>query len=136
VSFGIGDYIEPEDPGPPVVPAFKLSFKRFGADVQVDSPWVFAVGEIARASDTSSDMPNEPDEYIAWYVLAAGKTPWNVGPVLRSDANDADGFARWTFGGYWGAIDARLRAMATYEIFEDDAGPHDHRLLLWTQARI
>jgi len=136
ISFNIGDYIEPEDPGPPVVPAFTLSFKRFGADVQVDTPWAFAVSEVARASDTASNLPAEPDEYVAWYVLAAGKTPWHVGPVLRYDVSGSSEFARWTFGGYWGDVDARLRVMATYEIFEDDAGPHDHRLLLWTQARI
>ena len=136
VSFGVGDYVEPEDPGPPLIPALKISFKRVGADVQVDSRWAFLVGEAAFARDETSDAPGEPEDTIAWYVLAAGKTPWHIGPVVRYDASDADGFGRWTFGGYWGSIDARLRAMATYEIFRDDAGPHDHRLLLWTQVRL
>lgn len=135
-SFGIGDYAEPEDPGPPPSPGFVLSFKRFGADVQIDTPWAFAVGEYARSRDESSLAPDEPEDGIAWYALVAGKTPWHVGPVVRYDTYDVDDFKRWTFGGYWGAIDARLRAMATYEIFEDDAGKHDHRLLLWTQVRI
>ncbi len=136
VSFGIGDYVEPEDPGPPVIPPLEVSFKRIGIDVQVDSRWAFVVGEAALASDETSEAPGEPDRTISWYVLAAGKTPWAVGPVVRYDTSNGDGLKRWTMGGYWGAIDARLRAMATYEVFEDDTGPHDHRLLLWTQVRL
>lgn len=135
-SLGIGNYREPEDPGPPVVPSFILSFRRFGADVQVDTRWAFIVAEVTRSTDESSLVPDEPEESLAWYVLVAGKTPWNVGPVVRYDTYDRDEFKRWTLGGYWGALDARLRAMATYEIFEDDAGKHDHRLLLWTQVRL
>lgn len=136
VSFGIGDYAQPEEIGPPPVPASIVSFKRAGADVQVDSRYAFVVAEAAFSRDRTSLAPDDPDDILAWYVLAAGKTPWNAGPVVRYDVQDADGFARWTFGAYGGAIDAKLRAMATYEIFEDDAGKHDHRLLLWTQARI
>ncbi|MFN0250412.1 MAG: porin [Kofleriaceae bacterium] len=135
-SFGVGSYREPDDPGPPPVPGFIVSFRRFGADVQVDTRWAFVVAEVAQATDESSLTPDEPDESLAWYVLVAGKTPWNVGPVVRYDTYDLDEFKRWTFGAYWGALDARLRAMATYEVFEDDAGKHDHRLLLWTQVQL
>lgn len=135
-SFGVGDYREPEDPGPPPEPGYVLSFRRFGVDVQVDTRWAFVVAELTRSTDESSLAPDEPEESLAWYVLVAGKTPWNVGPVVRYDTYDLAELDRWTFGAYWGALDARLRAMATYEIFEDEAGKHDHRLLLWAQVRL
>ena len=136
VSFAHGDFREPADPGPPPVPPFIQKFTRFGADLQVDTRWAFAVGEYATSSDEQSILPGESERTMAWYVLAAGKTPWDTGPVVRYDTFDGDEFHRWTFGAYWGALDARLRVMATYEIFEDDTGPHDHRLQLWTQVRL
>jgi Phosphate-selective porin O and P len=136
VSFGFGDFSEPDDPGPPAVPGFVQKFKRVGADVQVDTRWAFVVGEWARSTDEISVMPGEEETTMAWYVLIAGKTPWHAGPVVRYDTFDGEEFKRYTLGAYWGDIDASLRAMATYEIFEDEAGPHDHRLLLWTQVRI
>jgi len=60
--------------------------------------------------------------------MVAGKTPWHAGPVVRYDVADADGFMRITAGGYWGEPDARVRALAHYEYFEDDAGTHDGRV--------
>lgn len=133
VSAGIGDFIEPLDPltGDP---AFLVEFRRFGADVEVDTPWVFAAAEAVTASDTSTN-PDADADYFGYSVLAAGKTPWDVGPVVRYDVLDVEDWKRWTFGAYYGGPKEKLRMMTTYEIFEDVDGPHDHRLFLWGQVR-
>ncbi len=135
VSGAIGDQREPDDPGPPLLPGFRFTFWRLGADVEVEHRWVFVAAEYAMGADAVPADPDAGGDAMAYSLLIAGKTPWDVGPVVRYDAADAEEFKRWTFGGYAGRPTARLRAMATYEIFEDEAGPHDHRLLLWTQAR-
>ena len=135
MSVGIGDMTEPAEPGPPPVEALLIEFQRFGADLEVDSPWVFFAAEVATSTNELPSMPEDSDESIAYSAMVAGKTPWDVGPVVRYDMHDLEEFVRWTFGAYYGAPDDAFRAMATFEVFEDEAGPHDHRLLLWTQAR-
>lgn len=132
VSGAIGDQLEPADPlAMPPTPAVLFKFKRLGADLQVDHRWVFVAAEYAMGWDTIEG--EETSETMGWYVLAAGKTPWHAGPVLRYDTLEE--FKRITAGAYWGEPSAKLRALVTYERFEDDAGLHDHRLFLWSQAR-
>jgi hypothetical protein len=122
VSFGVGDFAEPDAPGPPPVPGFVQKFKRLGFDVQIDTWCAFVVGEWARSTDEVSTLPGE-ETTMAWSFLIAGKTPWHAGPVFRYDTFDGEEFRRYTLGMYWGDLD-------------DEAGPHDHRLLLWTQVKL
>ncbi len=128
VSGGYGDLYEPEDPLDPDDFDRRYVFRRFGADVQVDHTWGFLAAEVVtgRDRDLATDVETEQS---GWYVLGAGKTPWHAGPVVRFDKLEAD--ERWTFGGYWGEVDARFRVMADYEHRKDK----DDRLILWTQGR-
>jgi hypothetical protein len=134
LSAGIGDFVEPADPQTGD-PAFVVEFRRFGADLEVDAAWFFLAAEAVTSHDTSPDNPDAEADYLGYSVLAAGKTPWDVGPVARYDVLDLEEFSRWTFGVYWGGPKKAVRAMTTYEIFEDEAGPHDHRWFLWAQVR-
>ena len=127
VSAAFGNQLEPEDPGPPVTPAFTFTFRRFGVDVEIDTPWAFLAAELGTSTEESPAF-TEPEESMGYYVMLVGKTPWNVGPVFRYDAFDAEEFKRFTFGGYWGAPKKKLRALTHYEVFEDSAGAHDHRV--------
>lgn len=134
VSGAIGDQLEPADPGPPPVPEERFAFKRVGVDVTVDHPWFFAAAEYAMSWDEVPAGSGETESSMAYYVLAAGKTPWKVGPVLRYDAADAEEWTRITAGAYWGLPDDDVRVIAHYEHFEDEAGVHDGRVL--TQAMV
>ena len=133
-SIGIGDLVEPADPVA-MEDAYVLEFRRFGVDCEVDTPWAFAAAEAVTSSDSSPTNPDAEADYLGYSFLLAGKTPWDVGPVARYDVLDLDAYDRWTFGAYYGGPKEALRAMVTYEIWEDEAGPHDHRLHLWTQVR-
>ena len=134
VSAAFGNQLEPEDPGPPVTPAFLFEFRRFGVDLEIDTPWAFLAAELGTSHEESAAF-TEPEESMGYYVMLVGKTPWNMGPVLRSDAFDAEEFKRFTFGGYWGVPKKKLRALAHYEVFEDSAGAHDHRATAMLIAR-
>lgn len=63
-----------------------------------------------------------------------GKTPWEVGPVVRYDAFDGEEFRRLTTGVWWGAPKNKYRMIGQYEIFEAEAGRHDDRFLLQSQV--
>lgn len=137
-SGATGSLNEPADPVAMDL-AVQILFKRLGSDVEVDSPWAFAVAEYARGWEEES-FPNDPatpgenSAVEAWYVLVAGKTPWKVGPVVRFDEFDQN-FRRWTVGAYYGLPEENLRALLTYEKFEEDGDPHDDRVIAWTQVR-
>jgi hypothetical protein len=128
LSGAIGDQMSEPDPGPPPIPSERFAFRRAGADVEVDHPWFFANAEYAMGWDTLPADGGETESSMAYFLLVAGKTPWHAGPVLRYDAFDADDFSRITVGGYYGEPAARVRALAHYEYFSDDAGTHDGRI--------
>ncbi len=134
VSGAIGDQSQPADPGPPATPAYVFNFTRLGADLELDSPWVFLAAEYVMGTDEApADMPDVGGDRAGYYVLAAGKTCWDVGPVLRYDA--LEDFHRLTLGAYWGGPEAPLRVLLNYEFFEDELGRHDDRAYAWTQVR-
>lgn len=128
ISGAIGDQMGEPDPGPPPLPAERFTFRRAGADLELDHPWFFAGAEFAMGWDTIPAGTGDTESSMAYVILLAGKTPWHAGPVLRYDVADADGFTRITAGAYWGEPDARARAIVHYEYFEDDAGTHDGRI--------
>ncbi len=135
VSGAFGDQMGEADPGPPPVPPERFQFKRLGADFEVDHRWAFLVAEYAAGWDEIPANSGEVEMSSAYYVELVGKTPWNIGPVIRYDAWDAEEFSRLTAGAYWGAPDEPVRCIIHYERFEDEAGRHDGRVLSQAQVR-
>jgi hypothetical protein len=132
VKLGVsGAYGTVFDPGlDPVstVDDYRGNFKRVGVDLQVDHTRGFLAAEYVWGRDTDGDTGNKVDA-SGYYVTVAGKTPWRVGPIVRYDT--LEDYKRYTFGGFWGARSAPLRAMINYEHRVD----RDDRLLLWGQAK-
>ena len=135
VSGAFGDQMGEADPGPPPVLAERFEFRRLGADFELDHRWLFLAAEYAMGWDEIPANSGEIETSSAYYVELVGKTPWNVGPVLRYDAWDAEEFSRLTAGAYWGAPDDSVRFIAHYEHFKDEAGRHDGRVLSLAQVR-
>ncbi len=126
ISGAIGDQYEPEDPGPPAVAATTFSFKRIAGDLEIDHRYAFIGLEYGMSWD--ENPTGSPSEQTSAYLVSlAGKTPWRVGPAIRYDASDAEGFGRITVGGYWGEPKAKVRVLVNYEVYEDDAGKNDGR---------
>jgi len=132
VSFARGDQL---DPGSlPMDPAddFDARFHRLGVDVEVEAKWVFAAFEYIRGT-TDTGGGAEADSQ-GWYVLAAGKTPWHVGPVFKIDQLDPDMDAaddsrlRYTFGAY-ADIGKAFRVLGNYELDRSDKRKDDTMLL-------
>ncbi|NOT34264.1 MAG: hypothetical protein HOP12_08865 [Candidatus Eisenbacteria bacterium] len=133
VSGASGSVNEPIDPGPPPVPGLSIDFNRLGVDAELDTRRALAVVEYARGEENAS-LPDQGGTLDAWYVLVAGKTRWNGGPVVRYDVFDTDTH-RWTIGVYHGLPGAPLRAIVTYEVMSEPDLRHDDRLLVWMQVR-
>ena len=81
-----------------------------------------------------SDLAGEGGTLHAYYVLVAGKTPWDVGPVLHYDDFNSE-VHRWTMGAYYGLPRETFRAMITFEVVTEAGKRHDDRLLVWSQVR-
>jgi hypothetical protein len=153
VSGATGDFIDVDDPADPADDILD-DFDRLGVDLEVDHQWFFLSAEYVAGTDHTRGVgvpdPDEPppEEPIepetlkpnGWYVNLVGKTPWDVGPIIRYDVFE-DTFERWTLGAYYGEADAKLRVMLNYEyrkVFEDaegNIGRGDDKLYLWTQFR-
>lgn len=133
VSGAYGDQIEPENPGPPVIPSFLFKFKRYGADLEIDHPYGFLAAEYVVGSNTVATDPSLDSDSRGWYALLVGKTPWDAGPLVRYDK--LEGYHRITFGGFWGAPRNNLRLLVNYEIYGDEIRGRDHRYYLWMQGR-
>lgn len=129
LSGALGDQMTEADPGPPPEPAQRFEFSRIGTDLTVDHPWFFGAAELAMGWDELPAGSGETESQMAWYVLAAGKSPWKVGPVVRYDAWDLEEWSRITAGAYWGEPDDDVRVIVHYEHFEDEIGVHDGRVL-------
>ena len=126
ISGAIGDQIEPADPGQPANP--RTGFRRIGADLEIDHRLGFVGIEYATGQDEDPAESGNRERQSAYFVTVAGKTPWHIGPAIRYDAADLEGFERWTFGVYWGKPKARVRLFSDYEYFKDDFGTHDARV--------
>ncbi|HTE54112.1 MAG TPA: porin [Kofleriaceae bacterium] len=134
VSGAIGDQMGEADPGPPPEPAERFQFRRLGGDVEVDQTWMFLAAEVARGWDEIPADSGEVEKSSAYYVILAGKTPWNIGPLVRYDVWDQEDFRRLTAGAYWGGPADAVRVIVHYEAFEDTDGRHDDRVLSQIQT--
>jgi len=132
VSGASGDQREPADPGPPAVAPFTFSFTRAGAGVEITHPRFFLAAEYVRGKDKSS-TPGVTGTRSGYYAIAAAKTRWGVGPILRYDRTEE--FKRWTLGAYAGLPGDDVSLLLNYEIFRDDLGKHDDRIYLRLQTR-
>jgi len=132
MSAARGDYIDPADPLDPVPMEVHVAFDRLGTDLEVDTRWAFLSAEYVWGREK---LPTETNDEIGYYVNLVGKAPHKTGPIIRYDVL-GDEFQRYTFGGYYGLPDDRLRILVNYEYRRrKDAVRGDDRLFLWTQVR-
>ncbi len=107
----------------------RFVIQRFGTDLTVDHTYAFVAAELVTGVDRNLANDVETTR-TGWYVLAVGKTPWHVGPVVRYDTFGTD-YERWTLGAFVGDVDARVRALVEYEYRKD----RDDRIIVWTQGK-
>jgi hypothetical protein len=101
-------------------------FHRFGGDLEVDSPWLFAVVEGASGRhDTSGATGVAQGRGLV--AGGYGKTPWGAGPVVRYDwyapfdkvaGNDRQ---RLTLGAYYDLRPVAVRLAFNYDLDLSDA---------------
>ena len=134
ISGAYGDQTDPIDTTvDPPIPAFTVVFKRVGADLQIDQKYAWFGAEYIRSTNDSATMPDANGTSYGYYAMLVGKLPHHTGPLARWEV--LEDFQGLTFGGYWGDPTAKLRVLVNYEIYEDSAGAHDHKLYIWTQGR-
>jgi len=101
-------------------------FHRFGGDLQLDAPWFFAVVEGA-ASRTDFSNATGVAQGRGVTAGAYGKTPWNLGPIVRFDqyapfdkvaGNDRQ---RLTLGAYFDLAPATARLVFNYALDRSDS---------------
>ena len=133
VSGGAGDFIERGDLLDPADDV-RIEFVRKGADVEIDHPKFQLTAEYGTAKDENKSTA-EIDEPVGYYLNLVGKFRPNYGPLLRYDVFD-DTFKRWTFGAWWGAPAAPVRALLNYEARQlKDGVRGDDKVYLWLQVR-
>lgn len=104
-------------------------FKTYGADVTVDSPWLFAAAEVIQSERDvwnyeTGARPNVNAR--GWYAGVYGKTPWKVGPIVRVERYDRNRSAtndvneRYTVGAYADVLPINARLIFNYELDESD----------------
>jgi phosphate-selective porin len=134
VSGAIGDLTDEGDDAVDPADDFRLEFKRLGVDLEVDHRWFFASAEYVMGWDENT-VTGESDDPSGYYVNLVGKTPWQVGPIVRFDAL-GDEYQRWTLGGFYGLPDAPLRVLLNYELrLTKDDVRGDDKLYVWVQVR-
>lgn len=139
VSGSTGDMVD--EGNDPIDPADdeRIKFKRLGVDLEVDQQWFFVSAELVMGWDRNRTL-KESDEPMGYYVNLVGKTPWEIGPIVRLDTLGED-YRRWTFGAYYGLPDSIFRVLLNYELREisEDSNGHigrgDDKLYLWTQVK-
>lgn len=100
-------------------------FATYGADVAVETPWLYAVGEVIQSerdvwNHATGARPNVNAR--GWYAGAYGKTPWNAGPILRVERYDRDRKVgndvneRYTVGAYVDVLPVNARLVLNYEL--------------------
>ncbi len=135
ISGGYGDMFEPADTLTGTA-AYILNFTRLGTDFQIEQKWFTLAAEYVMGWE---EDPEGKSEVAGYYCILTGKTPWNVGPLLRYEDMDGE-FIRWTIGAYYGKPADRIRVLANYEIRKVEADPEfplgeDNRFYLWLQVR-
>jgi len=134
LSGGIGDLIERGDSLLTTTDDFRLKFRRAGTDLEIDQDWFFFSAEFVMGWDENVTT-GETDEPNGYYLNWVGKTPWNVGPVIRYDVL-GDEFVRWTLGAFYERSDKQLRVLLNYELrlVKDDLRGDD-KLYVWIQVK-
>jgi phosphate-selective porin O/P len=121
-----------------MTPERTVVFTRLGVDVRADAPWAFALFEGVRGWDTPSTGGGVTSG-AGFYALVAGKTPWNLGPIVRVEAFDRDFGApgdllrRYTVGAYADVKQVNARLLVNLEI-DDSETRRDHALVSWVQV--
>ncbi len=121
---GLGANTKFDGIGAPVDDTY-FYFSTYGADVSVDTPWVYAVAEVIQSERdvwnyATGARPNVNAR--GWYAGAYGKTPWNVGPIIRAEKYDRDREAandlneRYTVGAYLDVLPVNARFILNYEL--------------------
>ncbi len=96
-------------------------FHRFGGDLQLDTPWLFAEGEVILGRtdlSTLRGVGRARGEVLGVY----GKTPWGLGPIVRLDDYDPDdrisgnGRQRITLGAYYDLLPEVARLVFNYDL--------------------
>ena len=133
VSGGMGGIKDTGDDDLDPADDFFYKFKRLGLDVRMDHPRFFAVAEYARGPD---NLPAETEDRVGYYLTVAGKTKWDIGPLVRYDALD-DEYKRLTLGAYYGKPKDNFRLLMNYEFrgnIKDIPEGHDDRLYMQMQV--
>lgn len=116
----------------PATGSVSYTFRRYGADLELDAPWLFFAAEYLMGSD--EPRGGATVDKRGFYVLAVAKTAWHAGPVLRYEQYDPDSDAdsdlgqRVTVGAYWD-VAKPVRVLADYEIDRSDKRKDDQFLL-------
>jgi hypothetical protein len=96
-------------------------FHRYGGDLQLDTPWFFAEGEVILGRtdvSTLAGVGRARGEVLGVY----GKTPWGLGPIVRVDDFDPDdrisgnGRRRVTLGAYYDLQPGAARLVFNYDL--------------------
>lgn len=135
VSGANGDRFFKADPVA-MTAAYTVQFNRLGVDLRADTPWFFAVAEGVVGTN---DRGAGPVGAAGFYVLAAGKTPWNLGPIARVEMYDqnlevaSDRLGRYTLGVYADLKPVNCRLMVNLELDGSEV-KRDHALVSWVQV--
>jgi hypothetical protein len=133
-ALGTDGKFGPQGTGTPTLDDTYFYFQTYGADVTLDTPWLFAAAEVIQSerdfSKFTSPTAVTRSSLTArgWYAGVYGKTPWNVGPVFRVDRLDPNRSAvddvglRYTLGAYVDVQPVNARLVFNYELDESDAG--------------
>ena len=108
-----------------------LWFKTYGGDVQLDTPFLFAVAELIQSErdvTTYAAGVGTKSDFNArgWYAGAYGKTPWKLGPIFRAEKYDrnrsvgANTNERYTLGAYLDVVPVNARLIFNYELDRSD----------------
>lgn len=108
-----------------------LRFKTYGGDVQLDTPFLFAVAELVQSErDVTSYAAGVGTrsgfDARGWYAGAYGKTPWKLGPIFRAERYDRNRSAgantneRYTVGAYVDVVPVKGRLIFNHELDRSD----------------
>ncbi|ACG73333.1 phosphate-selective porin O and P [Anaeromyxobacter sp. K] len=107
-------------------------FQTYGADVTLDSPWLFVAAELIQSERDlqvhagTQAFTRRDVTARGWYAGLYGKSPWNVGPIFRAERYDRDRGTgdnlneRYTVGAYADIVPVNARLILNYEIDRSD----------------
>ncbi len=118
VSFALGDL-------PPAATAAPVTyFRRAGADLELDTPWIALRAEGILGWSWLAGVPGRQG---GAYLTLFGRSPWHLGPLVRLETYAADLAAgtartRLTAGACWNLPSPDLRVVANVLLEPWDAG--------------